>query len=288
MLIYSHRRLNKGITMKVSEKDKAKTREKILNASVDIIIEKGFKSASMREIARHAGVGDATIYNYFPSKEKLLYGYCEYIQQQVMEALQDIEDFHEYTLHEQLQQLIDTELQLWLPAREFLQEVFKLTYHSPTTGSSLLSKTKTINTQMVTDMLEAAIEVGEIPDQPYQELLPKLFWDYQTGVLAYWLKDDSEGFANTTQFVDKSMVIISNILDQGMIGKSLDLISFLFRTHVMTSFESLVDKTSDSTADESAETETISKRGFMKDKNKPKQKSKSSNKAKAETKGKVE
>ena len=53
--------------MKVSKKEKAKTRIKILEASVDVITEKGFKSASMREIARHAGVGDATIYNYFPS-----------------------------------------------------------------------------------------------------------------------------------------------------------------------------------------------------------------------------
>lgn len=249
--------------MKVSEKDKAKTRVKILNASVDVIIEKGFKSASMREIARHAGVGDATIYNYFPTKEKLLYGYCEYIQQQVMETLQGIENFHEYTLHEQLQQLIDTQLQLWQPAREFLLEVFTLTYHSPSTGSSLLQETKALNTKMVTDMLEAAIEVGEIPVQPYQELLPKLFWDYQTGVLAYWLKDESDWYANTTQFVDKSMVIISNILDQGMIGKSLDLISFLFRTHVMTSFESLVDKNMNGATGESDKSKNNSKRPFM-------------------------
>ena len=230
--------------MKVSEKDKAKTRIKILEASVDIISEKGFKSASMREIARHAGVGDATIYNYFPSKEKLLYGYCEYVQHQVMESLKQIEDFHEYSLQEQLQQFAETQLQTWLPAREFLQEVFKLTYYSPVAGSAHLTKTRKLFTQMITDMLEAAIEAGEIPEQPYQELLPRLYWDYMTGVMAYWLKDDSENFTNTSQLLDKSMVIIANILHQGMIGKSLDLISFLFRTHVMTHFDSLV-KTKD-------------------------------------------
>ena len=246
--------------MKVNEEEKAKTRIKILEASVDVIIEKGFKSASMREIARRASVGDATIYNYFPSKEKLLYGYCEHIQQQAMLTLQSIEDFHEYSLHEQLQQLIDTQLELWLPAREFLQEVFKLTYHSPTTGSAHLNKTRKLNTQMVTDMLEAAIEADEIPEQPYQELLPRLFWDYQTGVLAYWLKDDSEGFANTIHFVDKSMEIIANVLHQGMIGKSLDLISFLFRTHIMSSFESF----SPERDQETGEAINVVKRPFMK------------------------
>jgi AcrR family transcriptional regulator len=231
------------IIMKVSEKEKAKTRIKILEAAVDVIIEKGFKSASMREIARHAKVGDATIYNYFPSKEKLLYGYCEYIQHQVMENLKSIQDFHEYSLQEQLQQLVEMELQTWLPAREFLQEVFKLTYYSPVSAATQLAETRRLFTQMVTDMIEAAIEVGEIPEQPYQELLPRLFWDYQSGVLAYWLKDDSEEFANTTNLVDKTIEIIANILHNGLIGKSLDLISFLFRTHVLTHFDSFVSAT---------------------------------------------
>lgn len=238
--------------MKVSEKDKAKTRSKILEAAVDVITEKGFKSASMREIARRAKVGDATIYNYFPSKEKLLYGYCEYVQQQVLDSLKEIEDFHEFSLHEQLQQFVETQLHTWLPAREFLQEVFKLTYYSPVAGGAYLNRTRKIFTRIITDMLEAAIEVGEIPAQPYQELLPRLFWDYLTGVMAYWLKDDSENFTNTTQVVDKSMEIIASILYQGMIGKSLDLISFLFRSHVMTHFDSFNGTTAESSPEKGA------------------------------------
>jgi AcrR family transcriptional regulator len=248
--------------MKVSEQEKAKTRIKILDASVDVIIEKGFKSASMREIARKAGVGDATIYNYFPSKEKLLYGYCEYIQQQVMENLKAINDFHEYSLQEQLQQLVEMELQTWLPAREFLQEVFNLTYYSPVSGASHLTETRRLFTQMVTDMIESAIEVGEIPDQPYQELLPRLFWDYQSGVLAYWLKDDSDEFANTTTLVDKTIDIIANILHNGLVGKSLDLISFLFRTHVLTHFDSFISASAFS-SDPSGSTTKVVKRSFM-------------------------
>lgn len=219
--------------MKVTEQDKAKTRIKILEAAVDAITEKGFKSASMREIAKRAGVGDATIYNYFPSKEKLLYGYCEHIQHQVMDNLKTIDDFHEYNLQEQLQQLVEAELQAWLPAREYLQQVFELTFAAPAVGYEHLAETRRLFTDMVVDMLDAAIEAGEIPEQPYQELLPRLFWDYMSGILAYWLKDDSEQFANTTQVVDRSMEIVANILHNGLVGKSLDLASFLFRTHVM-------------------------------------------------------
>lgn len=247
--------------MKISEQEKAQTRIRILEASVDVIIEKGFKSASMREIARRAKVGDATIYNYFPSKEKLLYGYCEHIQQQLMSTLKGIEDFNTYSLQEQLQQLVETELELWLPAREFLQQVFTLTYYSPTAGVSHLKATRDLNRKMVMDMIEAAIEAGEVPDQPYRELLPRLFWDYQTGILAYWLADTSKGFTNTTQLVDKSMGIVATILHQGLVGHSLDLMSFLFRTHVMSHLDSFSEFT---------QTASTIKRQFMEGDDEPK------------------
>ena len=79
--------------MKLNAQDQQLTRVRILEAAVDVITIKGFKSATMREIAKQAQVGDATIYNYFPTKEKLLYGYCEYVQQQVLLELKEISDF---------------------------------------------------------------------------------------------------------------------------------------------------------------------------------------------------
>ncbi|MCU7916055.1 MAG: TetR/AcrR family transcriptional regulator [Candidatus Thiodiazotropha sp. (ex Gloverina cf. vestifex)] len=218
--------------MKVSKQEKAMTRKRILRAASEVISEKGFKSASMREIARRAEVGDATIYNYFATKETLLYGYCEEKQSEVVEALKQIKDFHEYSLREQLQQLTETELSLWLPEREFLAEVFELTFYSPVAGAVNLAETRRRFNRMVEDMVDAAIEAGEIPDQPYRELLAPLYWDYFTGILAYWLKDDSEGYANTTQLVDRSVEIIAMVLQTAMIGKTLDLFSFLFRSQV--------------------------------------------------------
>ncbi len=227
--------------MKVSEEEKAKTRLRLLEAAVDVISQKGFRSASMREIAQRAGVGDATIYNYFPSKEKLIYGYCEEVQRKVMAELRAIDQFHEYTLGEQLQQLVEVELQVWLPAREFLLEVFQHTFYSPATAYEQLEAARGLNMRMVVDLLDAAIEAEEIPEQPYRELLPRLFWDYQTGILAYWLKDDSDGFAQTTELVDRSMEILVGVLSLGLVGKALNLISFVFRTHVMSHLERFGD-----------------------------------------------
>jgi len=45
---------------------------RILNSSIKIFGEKGFQNATIAEIAKDAGIGDATIYEYFTSKEDLL------------------------------------------------------------------------------------------------------------------------------------------------------------------------------------------------------------------------
>lgn len=47
------------------------TREKILNASLEVFSEKGFHLATVDEIAERAGVGKGTLYRYFKNKEAL-------------------------------------------------------------------------------------------------------------------------------------------------------------------------------------------------------------------------
>lgn len=220
--------------MKVSEQDKQQTRLRLLEAAVRVVTEKGFRQASMREIAEQAGVGAATIYNYFPTKEALLYGYCAHVQHQVQAALQAIPDFHEYSLSEQLQQLVETELQVWLPAREFLQEVFRFTFHSPVASHLHLDEARQHYVSMVEDMLAAAIEAEEIPQQAGLGLLAGLFWDFQTAVLAYWLRDSSEQFSQTSAMLDRAMAVIAGILQTALVGKAMELVSFLFRTHVLS------------------------------------------------------
>jgi AcrR family transcriptional regulator len=48
-------------------------RDQILIATRDLVIERGLQDISMSQIAGRAGVGMGTIYNYFTSKEELVY-----------------------------------------------------------------------------------------------------------------------------------------------------------------------------------------------------------------------
>src|SRR6476619_3320829 len=49
-------------------------REQILQAAAQVFAAKGFHRATVRDVARAAGVADGTIYNYFENKTALLLG----------------------------------------------------------------------------------------------------------------------------------------------------------------------------------------------------------------------
>ena len=223
--------------MKISQSAKEKTKAKILKEAVNLIIEKGFKNASMREMAKNAGVSTPTIYNYFPTKEKILFAYVEQKHKETAQILQEIEDFHTYTLREQLQTLIETELELYLEDREFVMQISDMVFQSGGLKLDTLYGNNEVFTEMVADMLSIAIEAEEIPKPPFEEHLPRLFWDYYIMVVAYWIKDDSEMFENTTQFIDHSLGVVEALLQSNLLNKANDLGMFLFKTHLLGALE---------------------------------------------------
>src|SRR5262245_20865868 len=59
--------------MRVNAETKQATRQRILETAQELFARQGFESATTREIARAAQIGNATLFNYFPTKESLAY-----------------------------------------------------------------------------------------------------------------------------------------------------------------------------------------------------------------------
>ncbi|NWG01648.1 MAG: TetR/AcrR family transcriptional regulator [Syntrophaceae bacterium] len=55
-----------------NENQESEKKKKILASAIKIIGDKGYQNATIAEIAKDAGIGDATIYEYFKNKEDLL------------------------------------------------------------------------------------------------------------------------------------------------------------------------------------------------------------------------
>ncbi len=76
--------------------DKEKRRKEIALATLEIFSEKGFEATSMSQIAKLAGIGKGTIYEYFESKEELILSaieaWVETVQLEVDKQMEGIDD----------------------------------------------------------------------------------------------------------------------------------------------------------------------------------------------------
>lgn len=216
--------------MKISSKDKEKNRKKILNAAVNVITEKGFRAATMREISRKAGLSEAAIYNYFPTKEKLVFGYYLDTQAAALHETEDIPDFGKMSLREQFHLYVETNLEKFLPAREFVAETFAMAFAVPFIYAEDAAAIRTAFVASSKSYLEEAVEKGEIPAQPFIEFIAAMSWDFYILTVSYWLADDSEGFNNTTAMLDKSLAVKEAVLKSGVIPKGVELMTFMVRT----------------------------------------------------------
>jgi TetR/AcrR family fatty acid metabolism transcriptional regulator len=70
----------------MADKSRPKTRkDRIMDAALRIFAEKGFQNATITEISKEAGVSEATIYEYFGTKEDLLFAIPEKISNETFE-----------------------------------------------------------------------------------------------------------------------------------------------------------------------------------------------------------
>jgi AcrR family transcriptional regulator len=57
------------------------TRQKLMNAAVDLFLSVGYHNVSVREITEYAGVGKGTFYVHFASKRDLLLAYFQHVRE---------------------------------------------------------------------------------------------------------------------------------------------------------------------------------------------------------------
>lgn len=218
--------------MKTSKSQQEQTRRDIIRHAVDLITEHGFDGASMKQIARTAGIGDATIYKYFASKEKIVLAYYELVLQIALELLAEIPGWDQFSLQERLQALVDALLEILLADREFVEISRDLAADSPLLILREQMPMQQVLKQQLLSWINQAEACNEIPPCDFKNMIAGLFLDYLLAVLAYWLKDDSEEFNQTTQLVDLTLGLLCNALVSGVLNKVSDLLSFLLRNQL--------------------------------------------------------
>src|SRR5919201_3787390 len=69
------------------ERKKQRTRELIAETARRLFAERGFDRVTVAEVARAAEVSEQTVFNYFPTKEDLVYWRLETFEEELLEAI---------------------------------------------------------------------------------------------------------------------------------------------------------------------------------------------------------
>lgn len=143
----------KGIPL--TEEEHARRRREIFDATIHLILEKGFTETSMREIATEAGVGKSTLYDYFHTKEDLLVFVVEEQLNHINHIALDIAS-QDGSAVERLRQLMQIHLDYLVKNKNFLlQLMLEIQRLSPASQKKIQLKRYAYQ-----DLLRSLIEQG--------------------------------------------------------------------------------------------------------------------------------
>jgi AcrR family transcriptional regulator len=182
------------------------TRTRILDAALATFRERGFERATMREIAKSAGVAVGAAYYYFDSKDAIVLAFYERAQAEMAPAIAAALD-HAKTLEARLRAVISQKFDYFKPNRKLLGA---LSAHTDPEHplSPFGSETATIREQDIALFERSVTESGVRLPPSIRPYLARLIWMYQMGLILFWVYDTSKDQERTSLLYEKTLKML--------------------------------------------------------------------------------
>jgi AcrR family transcriptional regulator len=184
--------------MRVTAETQAATRERILDVSRQLFAGQGFEATTTRDIARGAGIGVGTLFNYFRTKEAILGSLAA---EAVAAAQQEFgrSNLETGSLEEELFAFVATELRKLKPLRKHLAVIVETAF------SPLAAEGNDGQLLRVTH-LEAVNRLSlKHGFKGLSALALQMYCSLYIGLLLFWANDKSPRQEDTLALLDHSL-----------------------------------------------------------------------------------
>ena len=195
---------------RIARKHSSETRSQILSAALALFREHGLEAATMRDIAKKAGVALGAAYYYFPSKEAIVQEYYNAVGDDHSRLVHTAFQPGNLDLQAKLRAVFHLKLEILRGDRRLLGPLFRYT-GDPEHPLSAFGAGTRANRDKSIALFRLAIAEEKLPDD-LGEALPPMLWALHMLVLLYFLYDDSVGQARTHSLIDSSVSLFVRLL----------------------------------------------------------------------------
>jgi len=187
-------------------KKSIETRNRILASALDLFRERGFETATMREIATHAQVATGAAYYYFESKDAIVLAFYERAQHELETTISATLD-ESTTLEARLRAIIQAKFDYFAPNRKLLGA---LSAHTDPGHplSPFSASTTAIREQDIARFERAATESKVKLPANLRPYLARLLWMYQMGLILFWVYDRSPNQTRTAVLFTQTLKML--------------------------------------------------------------------------------
>lgn len=187
------------------------TRERILDAALELFRTQGYAETTMRQIAQAADVAVGNAYYYFASKDQLILAFYERNHAEHLrllgDALDETRDFQD-----RLRTVLRTKVDSAMPYRRLSTKLFTSAADPESPLSPFSPESAPLRNDAIKLMAEVVAGASLRVGKDLRADLPELLWLYEMGIILYWVHDSSEQCERTYGLIDRTVPVVERLI----------------------------------------------------------------------------
>jgi AcrR family transcriptional regulator len=188
-----------------------KTKQKILEVSLDLFLKQGYEKTTMRAIAKAVGLAPGAAYYHFDAKEHIIQAFYEMSYE---EHLPEVERVlaEERDLKKRIAGVTQAHMRIAEKYHAISKALFTTAADPDNSLSPFSAPSKELRDKNI-EIFKRVIEgtTSAVPEK-LKEKLPEILWMYKMGMILYWIYDKSPRQKKTFEFIDQSSSLIAKLI----------------------------------------------------------------------------